>query len=225
MDVYVSAFMERCEDRPTIEMPGLVGVGPPVVRLLVTDDRAYDALAALLPEASAGMINVFADAVRCTELVTWRSEATTALIRRELETVPPAPLPSELRLRPVGPDGVPLERAAAIVEEGFASYLRQLPASTRLLAAVDADGVVRATSGYDTVGGVANVLFVNTVSDWRGRGIGRAMTAAALLAAREDGARRACLDATDAGLSIYRRLGFEVVSRNTRFFRRSTAAG
>jgi ribosomal protein S18 acetylase RimI-like enzyme len=63
------------------------------------------------------------------------------------------------------------------------------------------------------------VMFVNTAPDWRGRGIGRAMTAAALAAAQEDGARHACLDATDAGLSIYLQLGFEVVTRTTRFFR------
>ena len=44
------------------------------------------------------------------------------------------------------------------------------------------------------------------------------MTAAALAAAQEDGARHACLDATEAGLSIYSRLGFEVVARATRFF-------
>jgi hypothetical protein len=45
------------------------------------------------------------------------------------------------------------------------------------------------------------------------------MTAAALLAAGAHGARQACLDATDAGRSIYLRLGFEAVARTTRFFR------
>jgi hypothetical protein len=45
-----------------------------------------------------------------------------------------------------------------------------------------------------------------------------AMTAAALAVAQEDGARHARLDATDAGLSIYVRLGFEIVARATRFF-------
>jgi hypothetical protein len=49
------------------------------------------------------------------------------------------------------------------------------------------------------------------------RGIGRAMTAETLNAAKRSGARRAGLDATNAGLSIYVRLGFEIVTKMTRF--------
>jgi ribosomal protein S18 acetylase RimI-like enzyme len=79
--------------------------------------------------------------------------------------------------------------------------------------------VVRATCGCDVVGMAASVMFVNTDPAWRGRGIGRAMTAFALRAAKERGARHACLDATAAGVSIYQRLGFEVVTPTTRFFR------
>jgi hypothetical protein len=45
------------------------------------------------------------------------------------------------------------------------------------------------------------------------------MTAAALRAAREAGARQGCLDATAAGFSIYRRLGFETLTRTTQFVR------
>lgn len=51
-------------------------------------------------------------------------------------------------------------------------------------------------------GGQASVIFVNT--------------AAALRAARDAGARQACLDSSDAGLSIYRRLRFEIVARMMR---------
>jgi ribosomal protein S18 acetylase RimI-like enzyme len=211
----------------------------PATRLLVLDDRAYDRLAGLLPDARTGMINVFANAPRCAELLrglsAWRPEATTALVHSNLRTLPAAALPPTLRLRPVrrlpgdGSAGVPLEEAVAAamradprIDESpdtFAGYLRALPAATRLFAAVDGDGVVRATSGCGVFGVAASVMFVNTDPDWRGRGIGRAMTVAALMAAAEDGARHACLDATDAGLSIYSRLGFEIVTRATRFFR------
>jgi len=79
--------------------------------------------------------------------------------------------------------------------------------------------VVRATSGSGAFGAEASVIFVNTQPDWRGRGIGQAMTVAALRVAQDHGARRASLDASAAGLSIYRRLGFETVSSTTRFFR------
>jgi len=64
----------------------------------------------------------------------------------------------------------------------------------------------------------ASVFFVNTDPGWRRRGIGQEMTAAALRAARQSGARRASLDASDAGRSIYSRLGFEAVSPAVRFF-------
>ena len=66
------------------------------------------------------------------------------------------------------------------------------------------------------------MIFINTHPGWRRRGIGRAMTAAPLRAARAGGARRACLDASDAGAPIYQRLGFEVVASTTRFFATSS---
>jgi GNAT superfamily N-acetyltransferase len=149
------------------------------------------------------------------------------MVCRDLRAVPALPLPAELTLRPV-PGGVPLEAAVAAAvaaadpaidesPEEFAAYLRTLPPSDRLFAAVDRGGVVRATSAAGVAGTVANAFFVNTDPAWRGRGIGRAMTAAALHAARERGARQGCLDSTGAGLSIYRRLGFEAVSATTQF--------
>ena len=101
----------------------------------------------------------------------------------------------------------------------FADYLRSLPSTIRLFVAVDAAGVVRATSGCGAFGTQASVMFVNTDPNWRGLGIGQAMTAAALSAAQGLGAQHACLDATDAGQSIYSRLGFETVAPITRFFR------
>jgi ribosomal protein S18 acetylase RimI-like enzyme len=250
VDAYVAAFVARCEamrpvGRPVVVEPGVLGLLPsdedPSMRLLVTDDRAYDVLARLLPGVRAGMVNVFAGAVRCADLLlglaAWRPEATTALILPDLRTVPAPMLLDSLRLRPVrrrpddGPGGVPLEDAVAAAlradpsiddpRQALAGYLRSLPGATRLLAAIDGDGVVRATSGCAVFGDGADVLFVNTDPNWRGRGVGLAMTAAALRAAREHGARFACLDATDAGLSIYRRLGFEVVTPTTRFFAQS----
>jgi GNAT superfamily N-acetyltransferase len=233
----------RRPGQPAVDEPGVTGLLPcaedPRARLLVTDDRAYDALAALLPDVGAGLINVFAPATRCAQLVqsspAWKAEAATAMICRDLGAVPAASLPSELTLKPVGrlaghePGAVPLEDAVALVRradprieeppELFAAFLRSLPPSISLLAAVDAAGAVRATSGSDTFGTQARVFFVNTDPAWRGRGIGQAMTAAALHAARESGARQAALDATEGGRGIYLRLGFEPVSRTTRFRR------
>ena len=248
IDVYIAAFVARCEPmrrsgRAMIDRPGVRGLlassDDPRIRLLVTDDRAYDVLSALLADARAGMVNVVARAARCTELVdadpAFKPNQAMAMICRDLRTVPALALPSGLTLRPVrrlagdAADGVALQDAvtSAMLGDGaiddppavFARYLRALPSAMRLFVAVDGDGVVRATSGSGAFGAEASVIFVNTQPDWRGRGIGQAMTVAALRAAQEHGARRACLDASAAGLSIYRRLGFETVSSTTRFFR------
>lgn len=249
-DVYIAAFIARCDARrhpaqPAVDQPGLHGLlacaQAPVTRLLVTDDRAQDALAALLPDARAGMIDVFAAAARCTELAggdpAWKPEALTAMSCGDLRTVPATPLPAGLGLRTVrrrttgddAPDAVALEdavataiRAAPEIAEtpaALAAYLRSLPAGFSLFAAVDGGGAVRATSGAGAFGPEATLIFVNTEHGWRGRGIGGAMTATALRAARAAGARRASLDASSAGLSLYLRLGFELVGPVTRFSR------
>jgi ribosomal protein S18 acetylase RimI-like enzyme len=103
--------------------------------------------------------------------------------------------------------------------EAFAEFLRGLPSSVELLAAVDEQEVARATSGCDVFGAYTRVFFVNTDPAWRRRGIGRTMTAEALRAAASSGARRAVLDSTEAGLSVYASLGFEVAGRLTRYRR------
>jgi ribosomal protein S18 acetylase RimI-like enzyme len=184
------------------------------------------------------MIRVFAVAARCAGLVgghpAWRPAPATAMVCPDLEGLPTVAPPSDLTVRPVrrlagdAADGVPLEDAVAAAlladpgikdaPEALADYLRSLPPATRLFAAMDAGGAVRATSGSGVYGTDASVLFVNTDPRWRGRGIGGAMTATALRSARDRGAQRACLDASGAGLSIYRRLGFEGVAQMTRFF-------
>jgi ribosomal protein S18 acetylase RimI-like enzyme len=244
-DLYAAAFLARCEAmrgrRATIAKAGLRGVihdvKDPRVQLLVTDDQAHDVLGALLPDARAGMIRIFATAERCTRLVAdqlrWRSDRVTAMVSSDLCTVPSLELPGDLRLRPVQRSaddersGVALTDAVAAAmsassaiddpPEVFADYLRSLPPTFRLFAGVDDDGQVRATSGFGVFGRYATVIFVNTDPGWRGRGIGQAMTAQALGAARHAGARYAALDASDAGRSIYLRLGFQKAGMVTRF--------
>lgn len=248
IEVYVAAFVARCDAMGppggrVLDDPGLHGLVSTAAnvptRLLVTDDRAHDALAAVLPAARTGTIRVLATAPRCTELLArrhaWQPKAVTAMVNRDLRSVPEAPPPSGLTARPVrrlvdDPSGdVPLNDAVAAVlhanpsndddPDALADHLRSLPPTTRLFAAVDDAGAVRATSGFGTFGTHATVFFVNTHPSWRRRGIGRAMTAMALRSARHAGASQAGLDAADAAIAIYRHLGFEVVARATQFFR------
>lgn len=249
-DIYLAGFRARCEflrdaGQEVVDAPGVCGLlgsgSDSRIRLLVTDDRAYQVLSAALPGSNPGMINVFAQASRCTARLAsdaaWTAEAVTAMVCPDLRDVPSPPLPSELTVKSVRRrdddllDSVPLEEAVAVATQAapapgpaakqLGDFLRSSRSDLRLLAAVDHGGTVRATSGFEVVGGEATVLFVNTEPGWRRRGVGLAMTAWALRGALAAGAKRARLDSSDAGLSIYRQLGFATVAPTTRYRRLS----
>ena len=224
-------------DEPGIQ--GLVPVdGASPTELLVLDDRALDVLSVLLPLASTGTIRVYDTAHRCARLIhrdgTWSSKVATAMVCRDLRSVPEHPLPHGLTLRPVSrlagePSGVPLADAVAaavraasageVSSAALVTHLRRLPTGPRLFAAVDDDGVVRGTSGSRTFLSDAYVFFVNTDPDWRRRGVGLSMTATALHSAAESGATRASLDASGPGIPLYQRLGFAALRQITQFSR------
>jgi ribosomal protein S18 acetylase RimI-like enzyme len=251
VDLYAAAFIERYERRPgrhaVLTVPGLRGVVPAdeerTIQLLVTDDRAHDQLAEALASGRPAVATVFATARRCDRLLHdrtgWRSDRpSTAMVLRDLRSLPDPALPDGLVLRPVNraapdaQDRVPLRdaisvrdaAAAAIASDpgltgtvdAFGDFLRELPSTVRLFAAVDEKRVVRATCGCDVFGEHARVFFVNTEPGWRRRGIGRAMTVEALRDAASSGACRAVLDATVDGASVYLGLGFEAAGRITR---------
>jgi GNAT superfamily N-acetyltransferase len=229
-------------DQLALDEPGICGVigspDHPRGRLLITDDRAAARLERLLPQLHVQIVNVFAEATRCRDLIeqlgSWRGEDVTAMVCPDLASMSTVAAPSGLTIRAVrrvtaDPEGgVPLEQAAQACLQadpdtadqplpGFIAFLQSLPASTRLLAAVDKDNVVRATAGSSTLGTDANAYFVSTDVQWRNQGVATSMTAAALAWACQRGARAAALDASPAGLSIYLRLGFEPVSPSTLF--------
>lgn len=70
------------------------------------------------------------------------------------------------------------------------------------------EGKVVATSRINIGAGVAGLYAISTLPAHRGHGYGRAMTIAALRAARQIGYRIAVLQASDLGYGVYRRLGF-----------------
>jgi GNAT superfamily N-acetyltransferase len=245
---YVEAFLSRCRqtspaDGRVIDDDGLCGKPPAAddrtVRLLVLDDRAYHVLHDLLPRASEGIVSVFPSANRSAELLArelpWKRDSVTPMVCRDLGDVPDLSLVPELTLLPVRrvdtdpADGVPLRDAVTVALRaqrdtdepytGLVEHLRAMPAAIKLFAATDQDGVPRGTSGCGVFGAESTVLFVNTDPGWQKRGIGSAMTSAALCAARRSGAQRACLDASEAGVAMYPRLGFEPLAPITRFIR------
>jgi ribosomal protein S18 acetylase RimI-like enzyme len=232
----------RTANQSLIDETGVHGLLPRAddapARLLITDDRGYETLGSALTGTHAGSISVFETAARCDALLEqrpgWtRAAESTAMVCLDLAGAPALELPDGLSLRPVrrlsteSREGVPLDDVVSLACQAdpritdpptvFAEFLRSLPPAVRLLAAVDATGAVRATSGFGIYGAEARVFFVNTDPDWRRQGIGQAMTAAAVRAAREYGARRASLDATGTGLRIYRRVGFDAVARIAQF--------
>jgi len=219
---------------------GLVPVdGESPTQLLVLDDRAFDVLLAVLPLASAGTVRIYEAARRCAELLQldsrWSAKPVTAMVCHDLSTLPELPLPAGLSLRAVRrvPDdpasGVPLidavtaaERAAEpgdVSADELLTYLTSLPSGSQIFVAVDGDGVVRGTSASRTFLADAYVFFVNTDPDWRRRGVGLSMTAAALRSAACTGAKRASLDASGPGAALYRRLGFAAGAEMTQFSR------
>jgi ribosomal protein S18 acetylase RimI-like enzyme len=211
------------------------------IRLLVTDDRGYGQLATEVVGAREGVVIVLDRAPRCHDFLRsqsgWRADRpATAMVLQDVHAVPAPTIPNGLVLRPVRrlaceapDDAVPLEDAVAVAiasdpgitesPDAFAGFLRGLPSSVRLFAAVDDAGAARATSGSEVFGEYARIFFVNTEPGWRRRGIGRAMTLEALRAAASSGARRAFLHATDDSACVYTRLGFEAAGRLTRYSR------
>lgn len=76
------------------------------------------------------------------------------------------------------------------------------------------DGLPVATAATVAGGGVAGLYNVATVPNYRERGYGEAITRYAINeASRENKVERAVLQATSQGLSLYRRMGFETVTR------------
>jgi len=239
-------LVSRAEGQQVVEEPGLVAlVGTSAEaldgRVLVTDDRSFDTFRDLLPTLHLRVANVFAAAPRAHGLLAatgrYRTERCTAMVCGDLAAVPRPSLPGGLELRrvrrldgddPDEPGRVRLVHAAALALrsdaqlapvtglDDFVAYLRSIPGAG-FLAAVDGDGLVRATAASSVFGSLAGVFFVNTDPMWRGRGVGTAMTAAALHEAASAGAGGAFLDASVLGRSLYLRLGFRAVAENTLF--------
>lgn len=108
-------------------------------------------------------------------------------------------------------NGLPTE-ATAPVCEAYAALPDRHIARTYLATA---DGEPAAASTLWGAAGVAGLYNVGTLPAYRGRGIGRAVSIAAMADGRDLGYRVGVLQATDEGESIYRSIGFEQRCRFT----------
>lgn len=194
IELYRESFARRIQhlqtpDWTAVDRTGMYGVHGSADnrggRVLITDDRAAPALEAVLSDFYPQVVSVFSTARRCGEVIQaagrWNGEPATAMLCRDTAVLPYPPLPRGLmmhRVRRVSSDpedAVPLEQAAEyclradpttanVPLPGFLAFLHSLPESTRLLAAVDARGRVRATAGCSTFGADASAYFVSTDS-------------------------------------------------------------
>jgi len=78
------------------------------------------------------------------------------------------------------------------------------------------DGVAVATSML-IASGTAGIYNVSTLANYRGRGVGAALSVASLLQAREMGYRIGALQASQMGYGVYERLGFREYCRIRQF--------
>jgi ribosomal protein S18 acetylase RimI-like enzyme len=72
------------------------------------------------------------------------------------------------------------------------------------------EGIPVASSELTVGGGVVGLYNICTLTDYRRRGFGAALSLQPLLDAREQGCHTAILQASDEGSRVYKRLGFEV---------------
>ena len=148
---------------------------------------------------------------------------TLPIMALPLNRLPETPWPAGLRVDRVhGPAeiaefteayGPSLGVADAAVA---ASVEREINRSTEyddmIRFAARIDGRVVGTAGLSVSNGVAGIYVVATDPRYRRRGIGSAVTGAALRAARYRGLRVATLQASTDGEPVYRRMGFQQVS-------------
>jgi ribosomal protein S18 acetylase RimI-like enzyme len=90
------------------------------------------------------------------------------------------------------------------------------PNGRSYLALVNDQPVAVSTVFYHA--GVAGIFNVSTLKEWRGRGLGTAVTLQPLLDARAKGYRVGTLQSSDMGYKVYQRLGFEEVCRMNHYY-------
>jgi N-acetylglutamate synthase len=144
-------------------------------------------------------------------------EVTLMAIDAE-DDIPVVPELAGLAIRQLAPEQAP--RAATIGAARFGvtedTFLQAAGPDLLRLASVrcytgEVDGQPVTTSLSVTLGGFTGIFNVATMPAWQGRGFATAITARAVADGLAAGSRWCWLEATPAGLTAYRRVGFRAV--------------
>ena len=108
--------------------------------------------------------------------------------------------------------GMPRDIAVALLGERL---LLETPGFTGFLAHLDGEPV--GASGVYLTDAIAGVYNVATLPAARGRGVGAAVTWAAVLAGRDAGATTSILQASEMGVPVYTRMGFATPAHYRQF--------
>lgn len=134
--------------------------------------------------------------------------------------------PDGVSITEVGPDDVADTAAASAIGNGMAPHLAAVFANESLIAdpavalvVARIDGTAVATATAVMTGDAIGIYAVSTVPEHRGKGLGAAVTWAAVAAGRERGGTWSVLQSSAMGRPVYERMGYRVVGQY-RFIRR-----
>ena len=134
----------------------------------------------------------------------------------DIDLLPESVGPSGLEIRPVT-TSAELEIWLKAVADGYGlpqevANLLSTPASEEFIPyTAFLDGQAVGTTAVFFHAGIAGIYCVATLPEFRGRGIGAAITAMPLIWARAKGYRIGTLQASSMGYPVYKRLGFQDV--------------
>jgi GNAT superfamily N-acetyltransferase len=146
------------------------------------------------------------------------------MVRDDLGTIPPHP--DGVAITEVGPKDLADTVTASAIGNSMPPHFAAVFANGDLvgdpsvaIVVARVDGIAVATAMAVVSGDLIGIYAVSTVPERRGKGLGAAVTWAAVAAGRERGGTWSVLQSSEMGKGVYERMGYRVVG-DYRFIRR-----